>query len=151
MIRRLRDRLRGERGEAAMLSGVLLVAGVLVPLIFLIALFARVESAQLAAQQAAHTAVRSAVQAPDPAAASNAANTAVARERAGSGVPLNLDLAGVYARGQVMSANVSASVPIGNLPLLGSFGTITVHATARAPVGRYRSILEEPASQGGSP
>jgi hypothetical protein len=151
MIRRVGHRLNGERGEAAMVSGILLVAGVLVPLIFLIALFARVESAQLAAQQAAHTAVRSAVQAPDSTAASSAANAALNRERAGSGVPLTMSLSGTYARGDVMSANVSASVPIGKLPLLGSFGAITVHAQANAPVDRYRSILEEPASQGGSP
>lgn len=150
MIRRLRHRLADDRGEATMLSGVLLVAGMLVPLIFLIALFARIENGQLAAQQAAHAAVRSAVQAPDPVAASDAASAALARERAGSGVPLKLDLTGVYARGQVMSANVTAKVPVGSLPLLGSFGTITVHAAARAPVGRYRSILEESA-QGGSP
>jgi hypothetical protein len=43
-----------------------------------------------------------------------------------------------------MSAHVTAKVPIGALPLLGHFGTITVHANASAPVDRYRSILERP-------
>lgn len=142
MIRRLRAQLGSERGEAAMVSGVLLLAGILIPLIFLVALFGRIELAQLDAQQAAHTAVRSAVQAPDALAASSSANAALGRERAGTGVPLTMTLSGTYARGQVMSANVSAAVPIGKLPLIGAFGTITVHADAAAPVDRYRSILE---------
>ena len=47
-----------------------------------------------------------------------------------------------FARGEVMSANVSTSVPIGTLPFLGHFGTITVHAHASAPVDRYRSLVE---------
>ena len=46
--------------------------------------------------------------------------------------------------GEVMSAHVTAKIPIGALPLLGHFGTITVHADASAPVDRYRSILERP-------
>jgi len=42
----------------------------------------------------------------------------------------------------VMSAQVTVHVPIGNLPFLGHFGTITVHGRASAPVDRYRSLLE---------
>jgi hypothetical protein len=137
-------RLRSERGEAAMVSGVLLLAGVLIPLMFLIALYARIELAQVDAQQAARDAVRSAVQAPNPAAAHAAATTALAQEQTGARVPLALNLTGTFARGQVMSARVTAKVPIGALPLLGHFGTITVHADASAPVDRYRSILERP-------
>jgi hypothetical protein len=51
--RRLKSRVAEERGEAAILSGLLLLAGVLIPLMFLIPLFARVELAQVDAQQAA--------------------------------------------------------------------------------------------------
>jgi hypothetical protein len=130
----LKRRLAEEYGEASILSGVLLLAGVLIPLMFLIPLFARVELAQVDAQQAARDAVRSAVQAPDAA--------AVAREQAGARVPLTLSLAGTYSRGESMTATVSTSVPIGTLPLLGHFGTITIHARASAPVDRYRSILQ---------
>lgn len=140
-IREVTGRLKCERGEAAIVSGLLILAGVLIPLMFLIGLYARVELAQVDSQQAARDAVRSAVQAPDPTAANVAAAAAVARERAETGVPLALNLTGTFARGRVMSANVSASVPIGSLPLLGHFGTITVHARANAPVDRYRSIL----------
>jgi Flp pilus assembly protein TadG len=140
----LTRKLKSERGEAAMVSGVLLLAGVLIPLMFLIALYARIELAQVDAQQAARDAVRSAVQAPNPAAAHAAATTALAQEQTGANVPLALNLSGTFARGQVMSAHVTAKVPIGALPLLGHFGTITVHADASAPVDRYRSILERP-------
>ena len=143
-IHGLTRKLRSERGEAAMVSGVLLLAGVLIPLMFLIALYARIELAQVDAQQAARDAVRSAVQAPNPAAAHAAATTALAQEQTGANVPLALNLTGTFARGQVMSAQVTAKVPIGTLPLLGHFGTITVHADASAPVDRYRSILERP-------
>jgi Flp pilus assembly protein TadG len=143
-IHRLTRKLRSDRGEAAMVSGVLLLAGVLIPLMFLIVLYARIELAQVDAQQAARDAVRSAVQAPNPAAAHAAATRALAQEQTGANVPLTLNLTGTFARGQVMSAQVTAKVPIGTLPLLGHFGTITVHADASAPVDHYRSILERP-------
>jgi hypothetical protein len=140
----LKCRLGEERGEAAILSGLLLLVGVLIPLMFLIPLFARVELAQVDSQQAARDAVRSAVQAANPATANAAASSALARERAGTGMPLVLSLNGTFARGQTMTANVSTSVPIGTLPVLGHFGTITIHAHASAPVDSYRSILEAP-------
>lgn len=142
----LTRRLRDEQGEASIVSGVLLLAGVLIPLMFLIALYARVELAQVDSQQAARDAVRSAVQAPNASAAHAAAAGAVARERAADGMPLSLTLTGAYGRGQVMSAQVTVRVPIGALPFLGHFGTITVHGRASAPVDRYRSLLE-----GGTP
>jgi hypothetical protein len=138
----LRDRLAGERGEASIVSGVLLLAGVLIPLMFLIALYARVELAQVDSQQAARDAVRSAVRAPNATAADAAAADAVAREQAAAGMPLSLSLTGTYARGQTMGAQVTVRVPIGSLPFLGHFGTIVVHSRASAPVDRYRSLLE---------
>lgn len=138
----LTRRLRNEQGEASIVSGVLLLAGVLIPLMFLIALYARVELAQVDSQQAARDAVRSAVQAPNASAARAAAAGAVARERSADGVPLSLSLTGTYARGQVMSAQVTTRVPIGDLPFLGHFGTVVVHGRASAPVDRYRSLLQ---------
>jgi type II secretory pathway component PulM len=139
--KRIARRLSEERGEAALISGLLLLAGVLIPLMFIVPLYARIELAQVDAQQAARDAVRSAVQAPNGTAARTAATAAVAREASGSRTPLSLTLTGTYARGEVMSARVSTSVPIGALPFLGHFGTVTVHGEARAPVDRYRSIL----------
>ena len=49
-------------------------------------------------------------------------------------------LAGSFDRGNVISAEVSGQIHVGRLPLLGDFGTITVHATAEAPVDQYRSL-----------
>lgn len=141
-IRRLTRGLCEERGEASIVSGLLLLAGVLIPLMFLIPLFARVELAQVDAQQAARDAVRSAVKAPNATAAHAAAGTSLAREQAGVHTPLTMSLTGTFARGQTMSAQVTTSVPIGTLPLLGNFGTIAIYARASAPVDRYRSILE---------
>lgn len=141
-IRALIRRLDAERGEASILSGLLLLAGVLIPLMFLIALYARIELAQVDSQQAARDAVRSAVQAPNALMANTAASEAVARERSVDRIPLSLDLTGTYARGQVMNANVTVRVPIGSLPFLGRFGTISIHSRASAPVDRYRSLQE---------
>ena len=141
-FRALTDRLASERGEATMVSGLLLPAVVLIPLMFLIALYARIELAQVDSQQAARDAMRSAVQAHDASAAHAAAAGAVAREGAADRMPLALTLTGTYGRGQVMSAQVTARVPIGSLPLLGHFGTITVHGRASAPVDQYRSLLD---------
>ena len=135
-------RLQDERGEAAIVSGILLLAGVLIPLMFLVVLFARIELAHVDVQQAARDAVRSAVQAPDPSAAHAAAQSALAHEQAGASTPMTLSLSGTYARGQVMSAQVTTSVHIGALPFLGHFGTIVVRGRASAPVDRYRSILQ---------
>jgi hypothetical protein len=141
MISRLQDRLGAEAGEG-LITGLLLLAGVLIPLMFLVPLFARIELAQVDAQQAARDSVRSAVQAPNPSAAYAAATSAFGREQAGSRTPMSLSLTGTYARGQVMSARITARVPLGSLPVIGHFGTVVVHGEARAPVDRYRSILE---------
>ena len=51
-MRRLLFRLRSERGQA-LISGLILLAGVLIPLLFLVPLFARVEQGRLAAEQPA--------------------------------------------------------------------------------------------------
>ncbi|HEX7298895.1 MAG TPA: hypothetical protein VF257_07790 [Solirubrobacteraceae bacterium] len=141
MTRSLAHRLRGERGEG-LITGLLLTAGVLVPLMFIVVLFGRIESAHLAAQQAARDAVRSAALAPDDAHAQAAARSAVSTARAQTGVPLNLTLAGRFARGATMTANTTATVALGTLPGLGNFGTVTVHGRASAPIDRYRSLLE---------
>lgn len=139
----LAHRLSEQRGEASIVSGLLLLVGVLIPLMFLIPLFARIELAQVDAQQAARDAVRSAVLAPDATGAHTAASASLAREQSGSRTPLSLHLSGTFTRGQNMTATVSTSVPLGTLPLLGHFGTITIHARASAPVDLYRSILGE--------
>ncbi len=132
--------LHDESGEG-LISGLILLAGVLLPLMFLIAVFGRLESARLAAEQTARDAVRSAVQAPTAAQADASARAAVARAKAGE--PLSLALGGRFEPGEVMTARVSTKVPLGAIPLLGDIGTVTVRGSASAPVDRYRSILDE--------
>lgn len=146
-MRRLVDQLHDESGEG-LISGLILLAGVMLPLMFLIAVFGRLETARLAAQQAARDAVRSAVEAPTPVQARSDAQAAIQRaRRAQGGVSLRLALDGTFQPGEVMTAHVTTSAAVGAIPLIGSFATVTVSARASAPVDRYRSIL----TAGGGP
>ena len=133
-------RTRGEDGQA-LISGLLLLTAVLVPLLFLVPLFARVEQGRLAAEQAARDAVRAAVQAPSSTDAEAAAEAAVARAREQTGQPLELVLEGAFARGSVLRARVRSEVDLARIPLFGPIGTVEVSGDAAAPVDRYRSLL----------
>jgi len=136
----VRRRLRDERGQG-LISALILLAGVLLPLLFLVPLFARLEQGRLAAEQAARDAVRAAVEAPNSTAAQTAADNALARARAQTGEPLRLKLEGQFARGGVLTARVRTSVAFASLPVVGRFGTIELNGRASAPVDRYRSLL----------
>jgi hypothetical protein len=129
-------RLRSDTGEG-LITGLVLIAGVLVALMFIVPLFGRIETAHLAAQQAARDAVRSATLAPDETRAHAAAHGAVSAARAQTGVPLKLALAGRFARCSTLTASTTATVALGSLPGLGDVGTITVHGRASAPIDRY--------------
>ena len=144
MTRRV-PKVWSESGQA-LISGLLLLAGVLLPLLFLVPLFARVEQGRLAAEQAAREAVRAAVQSPSPSAAQLAAEAAIARARSQTGEPLQLALEGEFARGGVLRANVRVEIDLARIPLFGSIGTVEVEGDAAAPVDRYRSLLTGPAS-----
>lgn len=141
-MRRVLSRIRSESGQA-LISGLILLAGVLLPLLFLVPLFARVEQGRLAVEQAARDAVRAAVQAPSATAAEAAAEAAVARGREQTGEPLELTLEGEFSRGSVLRARVQAEVDLASIPLFGSIGTIQVSGDAAAPVDRFRSLLVE--------
>jgi hypothetical protein len=144
-VRAIVARIRAESGQA-LISGLLLLAAVLVPLLFLVPLFARVEQGRLAAEQAARDAVRAAVQAPSSTDAEAAALAAVARARQQTGQPLELTLEGAFGRGSVLRARVRAEVDLADIPLFGPLGTVEVSGDAAAPVDRYRSLLAPPAS-----
>jgi hypothetical protein len=139
-VRRLLSHSRGESGQA-LISGMILLAGVLIPLLFLVPLFARVEQGRLAAEQAARDAVRAAVQAPSSSAAEVAAQSAVARARVQTGESLELTLEGEFGRGSVLRARVRTEVDLTRIPLFGPIGTVEVSGDAAAPVDRYRSLL----------
>ncbi len=137
----LLERLRREDGELGMLSALLLLAGVLLPIMFIVVAFARIENGRLAAAQAARDAVRAAVGAPTPTGAQHAADDAIARAQAQTGVTLQLQLDGTFARGAVLQAKTSAQIGLASLPFIGQLGTITVHGSAAAPVDTYRSLI----------
>jgi hypothetical protein len=133
-------RVREEDGQA-LISGLILLAGVLIPLLFLVPLFARVEQGRLAAEQAARDAVRSAVQAPSASAAQAAASAAVDRTQAQTGQTLEFSLDGEFGRGTVLRAVVRADVDLTRIPLFGAIGTVQVSGDAAAPIDRYRSLV----------
>ena len=135
----LRARLRDESGQE-LIASLLLLSGALLPLLFLIAAFARIEHARLATAQAARDAVRVAVEAPSATQAQQAAEQALARAQAQSGVALQLQLGGTFGRGQTLRADTSVEVSLGALPFIGSIGSFNVHSTASAPVDAYRSL-----------
>lgn len=135
----LRRRLRDEAGSS-LLTGAVVIGGLMVPVLFLVLLFARVELAHLAAEQTARDAVRSAAQAPDFDRASAAVDLAAARARTIDGTPVRVSLSGEWQRGSVLQADARTTVSLGRLPGLGRFGRVTVHARARAPLDSYRSL-----------
>ncbi|MFI4991560.1 MAG: hypothetical protein ACHQHO_11705 [Solirubrobacterales bacterium] len=132
--------LGGERGEG-LITGLILLAGVLVPLMFIVPLFGRIETAHLAVQQAARDAVRSATLAPNDSQAQAAAQNAASLAHTQTGIPLHLTLTGRFSRGSVLTASANASIKLGTFPGLGAFGTIAVQGHASAPVDAYRSLL----------
>jgi len=138
----LRRSLRCERGEA-LITGLIVLGGVLVPLMLIIPLFGRIESSKLAVQQAARDAVRAATLAPDSAQAQMAAAQAASTTRSQTRVPLHLTLEGRFARGSTLTAHASVTVTLGSIPGVGAFGTISVRGQASAPVSQYRSLLPE--------
>lgn len=134
--------LRRQEGQG-LVSALLILSGVLLPILFLVPLFGKIEQGRLAAAQAAREAVRSAVIAPTADGARTAAENAVTRAREQTGIDLRLTLEGQFERGSILRAQVSAPVSIGHLPGLGDIGTITVRSHAAAPVDRYRSLDPE--------
>jgi hypothetical protein len=134
---------RREEGQG-LVSALLLLAGVLLPLLFVVPLFARIEQGRLAAAQAARDAVRAAVQAPTPEQAQQAAGRALERAQTETSIPLQLRLEGEFSRGNALRATATAEVELASIPFFGGIGTVHVHSEAAAPVDRYRSFLEEP-------
>jgi hypothetical protein len=135
----LASRLRREEGQG-IVQALLLLAGVLLPLMFLVALFGRLEQGRLAAAQTARDAVRSASQAASQPAAEQAADEALARAQQQTGLPLSLNLEGELQRGATLTATTTVTVSLADIPFFGQFGTVTMHGHARAPVDQYRSL-----------
>ena len=131
----------GRRGRGSS-PALLLLAGVLLPLMFLVPLFARIEQGRLAAEQAARDAVRAASQAAltDRRPSRPRKRRARPRPRSKPGCRSALTLEGELQRGATLTAQTTVEVPLGGLPFFGRLGTISVHGRARAPVDQYRSL-----------
>jgi hypothetical protein len=132
-------RLRREEGELGLVSALLLLAGVLLPIMFIVVAFARIENGRLAAAQAARDAVRAAVEAPTATGAQQAADDAIARAEMQSGP------APAPARRNLLPAAPPARRRPGPdrlriVPFIGRL-TIIVHGGAAAPVDTYRSLV----------
>jgi hypothetical protein len=136
-------RALSESGEG-LVSGLILIAGVLLPVMFLVPLFARLEQARLVAEQTARDAVRVAVEAPDAATAQADAQSAVARAQPNSYDQIQLTLDGTFARGDLLHATTTVRVDLARVPFYGAVGTVAVHGQAAAPVDQYRSLLTAP-------
>jgi hypothetical protein len=128
-----------------MISALILIAGVLLPLLFVVPLFARVEQGRLIAEQTARDAVRAAVVAPSADGAQQAADAAAERGREETSEPLQLTLDGTFERGATLQATITVQVALASLPFFGNLGTIPVHGKASAPVDRYRSLVQDTA------
>ncbi len=123
-----------------MVSALMLLGGALLPLCFLVSLLGRVESARLVATQAAWSSVRAAVLAPSARDAQVAAQAGLSEAQQETSARLSLQLGGSFARGGLLEADVTTAVALGTVPFLGRLGTITLEASARAPIDLYRSF-----------
>jgi hypothetical protein len=142
-VNRFFRRMRSQSGEGVV-SGLILIAGVLLPVMFLVPLFARLEQARLVAEQTARDAARAAVEAPNAISAQADAESAVARAQPNSFDRIELTLDGAFARGSVLRATTTVRVDLARVPFYGSIGVVAVHGQAAASVDQYRSILTEP-------
>jgi hypothetical protein len=142
-MKRLYRNALSESGEG-LVSGLTLIAGVLLPVMFLIPLFARLEQARLIAEQTARDAVRVAVEAPNATTAKADAEAAVSRAQPNSYDRIQLTLDGAFARGSLLRATTTVRVDLARVPFYGAIGVVSVHGQAAAPVDQYRSLLTAP-------
>lgn len=140
MNRRLTSaRLRADGGESP-ISALALLAGVLLPLLFVVPLTSRLELARLACEQAARDAVRAAAQEQTPAAAERAAQAAVAAQAEATRLPLRLEIRGSLRRDGRISTIVSVRVRLVRLPGSDPLPAVLVQGRAWSPIDRYRSL-----------
>jgi hypothetical protein len=135
-------RRAGQEDGQGLVAALLLLAGVLLPLLFVVPLFARIEQGRLATAQVARDAVRAAVESPSPEQAQEAAMQAIERGRSQTRVPLQVELDGEFERGGALRAKATAEVALASIPFFGDIGTVTVQSEAAAPIDRYRSLIE---------
>ncbi len=143
-MRHTLHKLRDESGEG-LITGLIILAGILIPIMFIVPLFGRIETARLAVQQAARDGVRAATLSATAQQADSAAQTAIETTGQESSTTIQGQLTGEFTRGSVLTVDAHTSIKVVGLPGLVSFGTVTISGQASAPVDQYRSLL--PTSQ----
>ena len=124
-----------------------LVTPVFIALLLLVVGFGRVTHGRQLVDQAAAAAAREAALATTPtqAAAAGRAAATSALDQAGvscRGVDVRIDTAAFRPGGQV-SATVACTADLSGLALAGLPGSLTLHATAHAPLEPYRDLATE--------
>lgn len=127
-------------GSAA--AELVLVAPFLILLLLFVVAAGRLVQASLSAGSAAQQAARAASIARDPASADSDATSVARSALSGQGITcspmaVNPDVGGLVSGGEV-SVQVSCTVRLSDLVLLGVPGTETVSARAESPVDVYR-------------
>lgn len=136
----LRTIMGDERGDG-LVDALIILIGVLIPLMFIVPLFGRIESARLAVEQASRDAVRAATLSATPQQANSAAQAAISTTGQESGTTIQGSLTGEFVRGSVLTVDAHTTIKAVALPGLVSFGTVTISGQASAPVDQYRSLL----------
>lgn len=140
MRRLLRKVIGDERGDG-LVDGLIILIGILIPLMFIVPLFGRIESARLAVEQASRDAVRAATLSATAQQANGAAQAAISNAGQESGTTIQGSLTGAFARGSVLTVDAHTTIKAVALPGLVSFGAVTISGQASAPVDQYRSLL----------
>lgn len=132
--------IREERGDG-LIDGLIILIGILIPLMFIVPLFGRIESARLAVQQASQDAVRAATLSATSQQANTAAQAAISTTGQESNTSIQGSLTGQFARGSVLTVSAHTTINAVAIPGLVSFGSVTISGQASAPVDQYRSLL----------
>lgn len=136
----LRTIIGDERGDG-LIDGLIILIGVLIPLMLIVPLFGRIESARLAVEQASRDGVRAATLSATPEQANSAAQAAISTTAQESGTTIQGTLTGQFARGSILTVDAHTTINAVAIPGIVSFGTVTITGQASAPVDQYRSLL----------
>jgi Flp pilus assembly protein TadG len=136
---------RGARGDrGAMALELALVAPFAIVMLLLVVGFGRVSHGRQLVDQAAAAAARSAALTTTPATATAAGQEAASNTLAQAGISCTaldarIDTLSFHAGGHV-TATVSCTADLSGLAMAGMPGSITLHATSRAPLEPFRDF-----------
>lgn len=139
---RASTRDRSQAGSAP-LSLALGLGLLVIPVLLLVLTLPTWEARTVDARDAASAAARALVTADSWTDGVLAGNRVVAQIRDTDGLraeDLSVSYAGALLRGALVSAKVTVTIPAGEIPLIGSFGSVHYSATSTQHVDTYRSL-----------